>query len=100
MFANNKIYEELIEKPVYSNIIEDSVTHNLEKIAYLIDTSKLYIEGISYNSDNFNITVRLNDKRDIYSMVDNLKKDGFYVNSYVHKYEENGTQIYNIDIGV
>lgn len=99
---SDSIYKDLAQRQVYSTVDEElmNMSNNLDRVSYLIDTMKLFLEGVSYSEGNLIMDIRVNDKKDIYTVVDNLKRDAFIVNSYVYRAEENGTHLYTINIEV
>ena len=62
--------------------------------------SKVFIEKIVYKNNGLSMEVRVLDKKNIYDIVDNLKKNNFDVMSYVCTSEENGIFTYAIEVEV
>lgn len=102
ILISDSLYKDLTQRHVYLTVNEESMNanYNLDRISYLIDNMKLYLENVSYSNGNLVMSIRVNDKKDIYTIVDNLKKDSFSVNSYVYRSEENGTHVYSVNIEV
>lgn len=102
VFSNYNEYKNLNSIQVYKNTNDyvDNKTEYLDKIYFLINKMKVFIEKIVYKNNGLSMEVRVLDKKNIYDIVDNLKKNNFDVMSYVCTSEENGIFTYAIEVEV
>lgn len=102
VFSNYNEYKNLNSIQVYKNTNDyvDNKTEYIDKIYFLINEMKVFIEKIVYKNNGLSMEVRVLDKKNIYDIVDNLKKNNFYVMSYVCISEENGIFTYVIEVEV
>lgn len=95
----SEFYE--ISKPIeYENIIVENIDHIYDKIDFLINNMKLFIDRIVYNESLLNVYVKVLNKKDIYDFVEKLNKNNLKVLSYSSLYENNNELVYSIEIEV
>ena len=101
-FVSNYIeYEKINSIQVYQHVTQNTNNKEyLDKISFLLNYMKLFIQGINYSNEKLIIDVRVIEKRGIYDIIDMLNKNNFNVISYVNTQEINGEFIYTIEVGV
>ncbi len=101
-FISNYIeYEKINSVQVYQHVTQNTNNKEyLDKISFLLNDMKLFIQGINYSNEKLIIDVRVIEKRGIYDIIDMLNKNNFNVISYVNTQEINGEFIYTIEVGV
>lgn len=101
-FVSNYIeYEKINSIQVYQHVTQNTNNKEyLDKIFFLLNDMKLFIQGINYSNEKLIIDVRVIEKRGIYDIIDMLNKNNFNVISYVNTQEINGEFIYTIEVGV
>lgn len=101
LVSNHAEYEKINAVQVYQNVTQNTNNKEyLDKISFLLNDMKLFIQGIRYSSEKLIIDVRVIEKRGIYDIIDRLNKNNFNVISYVNTQEINGEFIYTIEVGV
>lgn len=102
IFLLNSKYENMNSIQVYKsvNTYSDNKKDYLDKINFLMNEMKIFTEKILYKDSGLSIEIRILDKKNIYDIVDRLKKNSFNITSYSCISEDNNIFVYSIEVGI
>lgn len=102
IFLINSKYENMNSIQVYKslNTYSDNKKDYLDKINFLMNEMKIFTEKILYKDSGLSIEIRILDKKNIYDIVDRLKKNLFNITSYSCISEDDNIFVYSIEVGI
>lgn len=101
-FLLNSEYENINSIQVYksTNTYVINKGEYFDKINFLMNEMKVFTERILYKDNNLNIEIRIVDKKNIYDIVDKLKKNYFNIKSYSCISDDNNFFTYSIEVEI